>query len=973
MSTRLWTTADWAGVWQEGFPSWLEEFGGKAWTWRKPAAILVPARSVASYAKERILDRGGFALGLHFLTPSDLRRKMTGAFRLGGSLPSREQLRLLLAMAAEKAGGTTGRVVASSPHSLLRTIDLLSAGGWHFECEGPAATRAIVREYGRLLRRCEFVPQYERDREIFDRAKAGPKLFSSLFVVGFDGAHWPLFPLLAGAVRASENATIFLRHPRDVAGDLDEAWIGTWEEEFHASEPFTAEPIVPACEDLFAGSARGRNVVPHRDAENVTRIAGRDESEQADAIVHQTSRFLASEECTRLGLIFSRAGALSRLVAARLADAGMAHNDAIAHPSPGLFDSPDWSAWIALQESQRLPAFLGFLNALPEIEALFAGLISTAIYDGLRRAFEEFLLDDLRALAAWLAAQSRKPGATELAVGLRKIALLPERAQWSEFLAETRVAWLTLGWQKRGVELEQATRDWSGKVDGTLSRDVFLRWLRDSLSSHRPDRAAEGSHPYSRTHLLTLAQAEGQAWSHLIVCDMNAPGAISEGGWLSEEEITALNERARRLNKRATLAGDQGEGHWSVAPGITMCLGPAQRRDLAARSLAATIESATKAVALVAKVEEAQFVGGRWHRLGKANELRRPLENASLQQTLTAFTARRTRGRPFGEYEFALRAPAGPVIRFSATEWEAVLPAPAQAWMTHFFGVRPRDESPEPAPWNLAIGRWVHRWLRQLATDAFSPIPSREAASRRVGKAAANFRENIGGLLRELHLELPEWWHSTWQQARQLALTFAERVADAAGVTHCATEWVLPETQIPAGETGRLRVRGRIDLLLTSSPPRESLAPVDAWIVDYKTGDRKSLRPARASDLESRIAVLHGRFISSDSLQLALYALALEQHGANHLGLSLLTPELDLTEPQVSEADICPAAQGALLRGLCRMQDTGIFGQRGQLRDEYSYADELPLATLRIDSEVLKEKWVLTHPNFGGANSEAIA
>jgi hypothetical protein len=99
----------------------------------------------------------------------------------------------------------------------------------------------------------------------------------------------------------------------------------------------------------------------------------------------------------------------------------------------------------------------------------------------------------------------------------------------------------------------------------------------------------------------------------------------------------------------------------------------------------------------------------------------------------------------------------------------------------------------------------------------------------------------------------------------------------------------------------------------------------------------------------------------------------LEQHGANHLGLSLLTPELGLEEPQASQAEICPAAQGELLRGLCRMQDTGVFGQRGRWRDEYSYADELPLATLRIDPEVLKEKWALTHPDFGGANSEAIA
>jgi hypothetical protein len=46
------------------------------------------------------------------------------------------------------------------------------------------------------------------------------------------------------------------------------------------------------------------------------------------------------------------------------------------------------------------------------------------------------------------------------------------------------------------------------------------------------------------------------------------------------------------------------------------------------------------------------------------------------------------------------------------------------------------------------------------------------------------------------------------------------------------------------------------------------------------------------------------------------------------------------------------------------MQDTAIFGALGKLRDDYSFSPDLPLATLRIDPDVLAEKWALTHPDL---------
>ena len=49
---------------------------------------------------------------------------------------------------------------------------------------------------------------------------------------------------------------------------------------------------------------------------------------------------------------------------------------------------------------------------------------------------------------------------------------------------------------------------------------------------------------------------------------------------------------------------------------------------------------------------------------------------------------------------------------------------------------------------------------------------------------------------------------------------------------------------------------------------------------------------------------------------------------------------------------------------LFQMQETGVFGWRGAIRNEFGFSPDYPLATLPIDREFLDEKWVLTHPAF---------
>ena len=73
-------------------------------------------------------------------------------------------------------------------------------------------------------------------------------------------------------------------------------------------------------------------------------------------------------------------------------------------------------------------------------------------------------------------------------------------------------------------------------------------------------------------------------------------------------------------------------------------------------------------------------------------------------------------------------------------------------------------------------------------------------------------------------------------------------------------------------------------------------------------------------------------------------------------------------EPQLTAEDVLACA--SFWEGLCRMQDTGIFGMRGEIRQEFGAGKTYPLAMLQVDAEALEEKWALTHPLLTEADEE---
>ena len=970
-------------VWQGAAEDWFRRAAAEAWKSERPVVVVVPTRGQIQALKGRLLEAGLSALGLEFVTPPYLRALL--AAESGILPPAREHLRFLLALAAEqllaeKKLSETERLAAVSvrrtPDHLLRLLEQLSAAGADFEQVDLPAFRPVVRKFRAQLKELEFEIFPEADRRTLAHArKAGPAL-SQLLITGFHGGHWPLWHLLQAAVQSSQNATVILQNPREETQDLDAAWIGTWEETLGEAQIIAID-------------------TDSADVERTTLfLAGLDTREQVEAITAAAHQFLGDEHCTRLGIVFPAAGALPRLVVSALTREGLPHYDAMGQMAPGLFETPDFWSWMELQRTPRLNVLLRFLNGLPDDQPFLQDPSRDKIGKALQRALADIAIDDLTLLTA--AARERDRDGKRIAAALENIVFLPDKGTFAKFLEVCANAFALLGWKERWREIAQRTA-WTAKIDAILSRTLFLQWLDELAVSVRITRDLSGEHPYARIQLLTPAQAENQSWSHLILGGLNegAWPASARGDFLPAVQIDALNQSVQKLNRAATKRGSQGEGHSVVREGAALFLGAEQQRQLARAQFDGLIESTSHGLALTVNlVQEAaperlsnpgEFFGRVYHEvhgkpISQANmrtlrdETRRWLdasriaspdeqsETPGILQTRVAYLARRA-SEEANEYDFALRTPPDEVKPLSVSDTEALLKSPALIWMERFLGVEGADDP--TYVWNATIGKWTHDWLTAIfgATETFVAFPAGDEIADRILAAAKRKRAEVRDLCRLAGRTIPDWWDSGWDNALCLAQSLGRLVGEIDGWKWAAAEWRLAAQPIALGDNRTLLLRGQADLLLgkTGALPT-SLALPDLWIVDFKTGNKKSLTPKSRKKDEPRPPRVLKSVLKGDALQLALYTLAAQQLGARCVEVSILSPIIAKPEPQLRGDDFVDC--GPAFRELARMQATGIFGMKGLLRGAFTFTKDYPLATLSIDPEIIDERWELTHPDL---------
>src|SRR5947209_3659156 len=967
-------------AWEDAIASWFNKVLPGAWQRELPALVVVPTRGQLNDLKARLIAKGFSHLGLRFVTASSLRALLARDDTTPAAEP--EHLRLLLAIAASEmedrpneSEALAAKAVARAPALLLRALDRLETAGWKFQELGLSSFAPVVQRFNELLRKCGFVLPGETDRRRLQQA-ARVRQFSHVLICGFDGAHWAQWFLLRSAVELAENATIVLEEPRENLSDVDLCWIGSWEEV--CGEAQRSPRATTALGDSLFSEMEMRGGA--ETAKRFDFLIGTNFSEQAEAITRQCVRYLADQKCTRLGVIFPASGALPRLVASSLERLEIPHNDGFGHIVPGIFESAEWQAWIELQRAPRLNSFLRFLNALPD-PAIVSPKISQQVFEKiLRESYNEVLLDDLELLREFCATRvdDKSQSATE---ALRALPFLPPRATLAQFLEQTHAALAHLDWKQHALELASVARDWSQRLDVKFSRALFLRWLEETAATSAAARSVAGDHPYARVQLLTVARAQNQEWSHLILAGWN------EGAWpppagaefARAEEIHAFNHSVQQLNKRAARQGSQGEGHTSVRENHSLYLGPSEQRAIALRQFDALLESANEGVTLTASLVQEDAPERFWNPSECFTELylktqRGPLTQATLknlqrttallprqagivadvQQTLIAFNTRRDSSKPAAEYDFALR-PSGsyrPVPTLSVTDLERMLSSPAIIWMKRYLGV----EAPEDAanPWAATTGKWVHHWLANIIKTPdgkiFSAFPTLTKIDERIRLAVDERCAALRRLCGMVGKVVPDWWISGWLNARYLARHLGAKIGGAQGWNWIATELAVGrEGAVKIADGVELELHGQIDLVFGQNDA-PSFAGQTIWIVDYKTGSNRELK---TSDL-------HDNLVKGTTLQLGLYALAMRELGAAEVSVSIISLAVKNVAPQLSVVDLAPHTN--VFADLAEMQRTGVFGMKGEIRPAFGYSAPYPLATLPIDNDILEDKWALTHP-----------
>ncbi len=614
----------------------------------------------------------------------------------------------------------------------------------------------------------------------------------------------------------------------------------------------------------------------------------------------------------------------------------------------------------------------------------------------MRSAYAEVLIDDLDILRQFCAQES---GGTKekAAAALGSISFFPARARFAEFLRATRTALNQLGWKAHWMEISRRTGAWVDKLNIEFSRALYLRWLGEIAVTFTAAREEAGDHPYARVQLLTVPQAEGQEWSHLIFAGWNEDSwpPRETGEFARQDEIDAFNRSIQKLNRRASRQGIQGEGHTAIRENHTLYLGPAQQRQIALRQFETLVESATQQIMFTASLVQEDAPERLWnpselftqhyqeaHKrpltqkemnhlqawtrswLDKARDPKRSDRTASreIEPTRIAYDARRNPNVPSGEYDFAFRSKPSLVPTLSVTEFEQLIAAPALVWLKKYLGITAADQSGNV--WNSSTGKWVHDWLAAIAAGTgktFIRLPDSADIERRVCAMADAKRTDITRLCQVAGKPLPDWWAGGWRNAVFLARALAEKVGIVTDWPWMATEWTI-EDDLPVKVTASaaLSLRGRIDLLLAPKAPNsDSLAADDLWIIDYKTGAKKALATAK-QDADGHRPALKKKLLDGSALQLGLYALAASALGARRTQVSLLSPLVRRLEPQISGDEFSTEAD--IFAELARMQQTGIFGMHGPLRSAYRFIDDYPLATLAIDPDILEQRWELTHP-----------
>ncbi len=909
------------------------ETGGMSW-------LVCASRGQADWARDRLHAAGHSTLGLAFLDPFALRRRLAILRDVPLATAGREVLALRVRLAA--AGNAAA--IARDPTGWLEALEELDALGWlnnptvrsHFV---PPALRDFVSS---LSQAPDWLPAVDWRLAEFASPLTPPL---RLAVLGWDASHAHRELLLRAALFAAEEVTLCVPSPREADDAPSLAWSARLETlcgEEIIPLPETAEGLNSALVSTLSGFAR-----PIASEAQVALLTGETWQDEVERIVGFVVRWLASAPesfAQRCAVVFPGRGPAPILLAHRLRQLGVVLEDRLGErPEPDRPIRLQRALLAYHREERTAPALLRLLTEW-KAEATDSPILETE--QALARRFRQGLHAGAARVSreTWLAEVVSQLGEWDGEISAGEI-----RARWAKALHalasgpdDALLKLLDPLWERLQAAVPPAQL-----VPAKFALDL----IDQALSAVPSARASAGtSVPHARVVLVSLAEGCGQTWDAVVVA------SCIERVWpTAPTEPTSLPDRLRRDWRALAPA---------LPPlptlGERMAREEARFLDLLAHTSGALAFSSSRHGA-EAPDEPAQ--PNSWtiralHASGSTDPLRawRDASRRAPEQSaadalpdgphLASVRDRRADPKlPFDAYflDFStLPRPEGAEVKWSPSSLESIWNTPATHALLEVFGAASRRDLASLFQRNAAseVGSLVHRWLSwllpksgKLDADLVQNAIRRIPALRE--KQEARCRELAG---QEADAPMPPWWRSVIAQAQAYTRALLECLEAWAPLDrswHCETERTL--TGQLAGRDGNiLRLEGRADAWLWHKR--------DFVIFDFKTGAfSKSLTGPKPE-------------LIRDGLSFVGYAWLL---GAIEPDANWRVEVLYRDAP--SPVLLIDRARSRELEGALRVfaeiQTKRRYGQRGMLAgDDRSGVETLPMTTVPISWRILKDK-----------------
>lgn len=909
-----------------------------------PCLVLVPEFSVSLWIRRTLLEAGYSSLGMRFITPSDARILLSRHFGFPSQSAGNAEIDLFASSAALSKNDLKSRALAAESSSLRSLLEILAPTGRDFSALlSQYGLKSVYDNFQDILHEYHLMPSWEVDRKSLEHSSGGNRWISSLMIFGFNGGHWSLRHLLQALMQGSTRNLLFLEEPREeqLGGKLDRTWIDTWEE-------FAGK------DSIFASAAGSEPVL------DKIFLIGHDTQGQAEAVVSTVSKWL-EEGASRIGVLVPRSGALSDEISRRFSSSEFSFYDGVASLSPDMATTPEWRAWLELQTHPAISTIVKFLKTLQKDTRKWERLFD--------KAWSATLSDDPEIIRQWFVQQGEP---VEIFPKL-----LPDSATILEMRQRTNDIFLALGWQNRATHLQSAVMIFGADSKRIVARIAWCRWLQQTLEKFTRSREKLATEPYARVHLLSYESALSQQWSHLVFAGMNDSGDLESEvalPFLDGEEAALLNSEIRRQNRKAIQEGAHGMGAEVLQSGYALCIGSEEKQQIGQRTLYSLLDSVTSGYCFTASLHSeakpslllrpSNFFADQWSEArgtvlsdekfrllaeGTHRDLQGIFPALPFQKNEAIAAARFVRtneNKNFGRYEFAFEKAPVKAAFLACDAWEKAYKDPAPAWLRYYLGVQ-LDSDFHDVSWNTVIGMWTHRWLDaiHLRETLWESFPAADIRNQRISSAAWDFRERISRAYSKAGKTIPFWWEAAFQRSLDFAYRLSGKLDAISPTWKFAAEYAVSDSvPVSVAEGLTLHLRGRMDLVMVDGME----SPENAIVADYKTGRSKPL------DLTS--------LKKGDGIQVALYAILMKALGWQNVNPAYVVAEHPFSPGQLPTVFMEETI--SIWQSLVFMQETGRFGMRGDMDGEYTHTMPLPMATLRIEPEILNAKWKLSHGNL---------